>query len=468
MRVLLFLLCIAASAQEGSIGGKVVNSVSGKPVSGVEVRMEQTGTGAAFSATTNDEGIFTALRMEPGVYRLSAERSGYIVSSKRAPVSLARSQKLTGIDFNLVPQGVIAGRVFDADGEPISTSVSVVQRRYVDGRKELAAATIGNIVSQTNDKGAFRVFGLAPGEYFVRVSNTLSRPIVIEPGRIVDNVTVQLTASSGQTVSGHVENLTGLTAGIGIALIEAGSNSIRTAQLNPQGDFSFTPVLPGRYTLLATMGTVQTRTQFDVPGQPALLALRLEPQVALAGSVSGAPGVRIQLGLPEVRSTLETRTLPASVPVTAEGAFKIPNVNRGRYEIQVTNIPAGFYVASARQGEVDLLSNGLTIKSPDPTAVEIVLASGAPTLTGMTTPGAKVVLVPVSKLRSLYRTSDADHEGKFSMTGLTPGEYKLFAWEEVEDTAWLDPEFLAPIEDKGTPVTLERSKEARVEVIAIH
>jgi hypothetical protein len=50
------------------------------------------------------------------------------------------------------------------------------------------------------------------------------------------------------------------------------------------------------------------------------------------------------------------------------------------------------------------------------------------------------------------------------MTGLPPAEYKLFAWEDVEDGAWIDPEFLKPFEGKGKRVTVREGGSETVEL----
>ena len=39
---------------------------------------------------------------------------------------------------------------------------------------------------------------------------------------------------------------------------------------------------------------------------------------------------------------------------------------------------------------------------------------------------------------------------------LTPGEYKVYAWEDVEMGAYMDPDFMKPIESKGEGLTLRR------------
>jgi hypothetical protein len=70
----------------------------------------------------------------------------------------------------MVPSAVIAGRILDDDGEPLpSVSVSALREIYDRGKRSLVSGA--NAV--TNDLGEYRLFGLAPGRYFVsaRYSN---------------------------------------------------------------------------------------------------------------------------------------------------------------------------------------------------------------------------------------------------------------------------------------------------------
>ena len=80
-------------------------------------------------------------------------------------------------------------------------------------------------------------------------------------------------------------------------------------------------------------------------------------------------------------------------------------------------------------------------------------------------PGATVVLVPDTKHRDhadLFKRTASDTSGHFSIKGISPGEYKLFAWEDVENDAYQDPEFLQPFENQGESVTIrEGSHEDR-------
>ena len=55
---------------------------------------------------------------------------------------------------------------------------------------------------------------------------------------------------------------------------------------------------------------------------------------------------------------------------------------------------------------------------------------------------------------SFYRFSTADDRGHFEIKNATPGEYRLYAFEEFDPRSIQDPDFLKPFENSGVPVTL--------------
>jgi hypothetical protein len=77
--------------------------------------------------------------------------------------------------------------------------------------------------------------------------------------------------------------------------------------------------------------------------------------------------------------------------------------------------------------------------------------------------GATVVLVPGTGLREqtrLFKDVATDQTGHFSVKGIAPGDYKLFAWEDIEPGAYQDPEFLKPFESLGETFSIrEGSRE---------
>ena len=79
-----------------------------------------------------------------------------------------------------------------------------------------------------------------------------------------------------------------------------------------------------------------------------------------------------------------------------------------------------------------------------------------------------MVLVPdVLRRTELYRTATTDVSGRFHLNRVPPGEYKVFSWEEVQDGAWYDPEFLRAHENRGKPIRVMegRGESVSVEVI---
>ena len=68
-----------------------------------------------------------------------------------------------------------------------------------------------------------------------------------------------------------------------------------------------------------------------------------------------------------------------------------------------------------------------------------------------------------------YRTTVADSSGHFTFRGIAPGEYKIFAWEGIDDFAYFDPDFLRAFEQQGRPVSIsEFSREtADVKLIPV-
>ena len=71
---------------------------------------------------------------------------------------------MKGIEFRLPRGGVVAGHVFDEDGEPMPGAVVRVMRyQYLQGDRRLTPAG----TAQTDDKGQYRVWGLNPGDYYI-------------------------------------------------------------------------------------------------------------------------------------------------------------------------------------------------------------------------------------------------------------------------------------------------------------
>ena len=79
-----------------------------------------------------------------------------------------------------------------------------------------------------------------------------------------------------------------------------------------------------------------------------------------------------------------------------------------------------------------------------------------------------VILLPDVRSRSeLYRTTTTEASGRFHFDRVTPGDYKVFSWQEVEDGSWYDTDFMKANESRGIPVHINEGKTetTRIEVI---
>jgi hypothetical protein len=89
---------------------------------------------------------------------------------------------------------------------------------------------------------------------------------------------------------------------------------------------------------------------------------------------------------------------------------------------------------------------------------------------GLPAPGVWAVAVPDGARRSilrLFNSQTTDQYGKFDLHGLAPGEYRIFAWDGIENNAWEDEDFLKPFEGQGTKIEVHDEDATTVNLIAI-
>jgi hypothetical protein len=178
--VALVALAFAGQAQEAaSVTGMVTNSVTGAPIVRAHVKLSGR---QSFGALTNGEGKYSITGIPPGGYGYSAERVGFI---SEVHMGSMPGQDLhagdNSLDMTLIPVGAVAGKVLDAEGEPVQ-SVRVTAIGGNDdfssttdskGNFELAASHRGGTASKFSREVRRR--RSAPT---ARSKSTMGRPII--------------------------------------------------------------------------------------------------------------------------------------------------------------------------------------------------------------------------------------------------------------------------------------------------
>jgi len=161
---------------EATVSGKV--TIKGKPAAGIVVGMRLARPdqfSATYKAKTDQEGLYRITRVGSGNYLVAPVAPNLVIADSTGnpqgqSVIITESENVEGINFDLVPGGVITGRVVDSEGQPlIEQFVAILP---ADERSQRGPNAPG---VATDDRGVYRIFGLPAGRYKVSVGDA---PIV--------------------------------------------------------------------------------------------------------------------------------------------------------------------------------------------------------------------------------------------------------------------------------------------------
>jgi hypothetical protein len=326
----------------------------------------------------------------------------------------------------------IRGQVLSGGRPATGAQVSLYQRSNPNGNLTIRQAT-------TNDTGAFEFRNVAPGSYEIAATVNGSGPTMMMMG-------TPLAGAAGFTAATPVagrgaRNSGGPVQGVRVS-VEVSSADIDGLSLNLENG-------------------VNVVGRLSVDG------------VASSDILSTLTGVRIQLQSDPVIPTLGVS--PASPE--ADGSFTVAGMTAGTYRLTVAGLPRNMYVKAARFGGADVFNGGLRIEGDPRGALEIVVGATPGSLDATVTnetqkpePGVTVVLVPDPsqvKRIDMYRNATTDASGKVRWDSVIPGDYRIYAWEDVESGAWTDPEFMRNYDGRGTAVHIDERGRTTVTVKVI-
>jgi len=307
-----------------------------------------------------------------------------------------------------------------------------------------------------------------------------------------------LTPSPSVSIRGSVLNVPAHASATIMLQSRDFSLILNGAEIHKDGSFVIHDVSPGSYTILASIeGTpvpMTARQQLQV-GSTNVEGLRLSPQAGttIHGRVrleatnraSRFDPDRIFLALQSAEGELDEvafaarETFSNLAHVAPDGSFQWTDVPAGTYHVQVvgdSTANQSWYVKSVAAGGTDIGESGLIV-SGGTIAMDLAVSANGGIVEGVVVDhkgeplaNAIVVAVPESRLRSRtdqYRKSVADQSGRFSLRGIPPGAYTVFAWESVDGEAYYNPDFLKAYEGQGSALHVDEAGRKSIQLEAI-
>ena len=395
--------------------------------------------------TTDAQGRFSFTRLAQGRYAVSVTRDGYLQASygqRRAnagtfpAIELADGEQ-RAIAMSLSRGGVIGGTIMDQYGEPAPNMQ--VQLWKIDssiGVKRLLQVNS----NQSNDRGAYRFFGLQAGNYLVAVyprHNDTSEALLAEVAAIEQAV-----------ATGRVQ-----TPAAGPAYV------IVPPPAQPRGTAQYLPVY--------FPGTLSPMTAQAIPlaGSEERDGIDLTLAFARAATIKGTVSPPLPEGSSLSVTLVSTEALNTNTQGTSlnrdDNTFTISNVAPGRYTLLVQTRPGQQLIDGARvmvdgkpvdagiRVSLNVTSTPATdaarrqfaqteLVVSDDTPLQVTLAlRPALTVSGtvrfdMALPPAlqaaqsRVQLTPVPGLQNVPNvTAPVGPDGTFTLMGVLPGRYFL-------------------------------------------
>ncbi len=285
--------------------GQVLTAGTGAPVRRAQVRatsMEGRGGGVT---NTDAEGRYEITELPAGRFNVMAMKGGFVqgqYGQRRpgdpgTPIDLSDGQIAEKVNFVLSRGSVIAGRVVDDGGEPISgTQVGAMRYQFMGGSRRLMPGGGEGSTDRTDDQGNFRLFGLPPGDYYVSATNR--------------NMTMMMPGMNSTETDGYAPTYYPGTPNIS----EATRITVKAGQEMTGANFAM---------IIARMARVRGRA-INSSGAPVSQAMLM-----LAPADPGAG-----LGMNMMNSM-----------VGGDGTFQFANVPPGRYHLNVR--PQGMATAGS-------------------------------------------------------------------------------------------------------------------------
>lgn len=510
-----------------SLAGLVVDAESRTPLARARVTLTSPALSDPRIALSGRDGTYVFRSLPPGAYTVVVSRTGYAPhqfgerrTAPGPPIAIAAGQSVTGIELPLQRAGAIVGQVLDEDNAPMAGAVvDAVVSRTENGQPALLSVSR----TDTNDKGEFRLTGLAAGQYYVTAfdpafanvgdeTGSLSYTPTYYPGVAFSEQATRVAVTPGveptnkivfglkivrpARVSGKLATLDRRQLISGAVIMSPLHGEVlsavptRDVVILPDGTFAFRNVPPGRYQIRAR-GEVDPRGislfatfTIVVEGHDiSNLDMTLAPGASVRGAVTveavTAPKPAAFTGI-RVRAPFADGSSFGDAPtgdVYPDGSYRIRGLMTGSHYITVEGLQPPWVLKSVVYRGRDITDSPVDVESRQELEdVRVTITDVTTEVSGAVrdernreAADALVFFIPTAQ-QFWTRTSRrfgvlrADGRGRFRIRGLPPGEYRAVATFDVDESEAFRRDVLHGLIPHGVALALSDREQRAIDL----
>jgi hypothetical protein len=500
-----------------TIRGRVVADGTNTPISRVEVRISSAESPAGKTATTDANGRYELTALPAGKFTLSAFKQNYVrvaygqtrPQGQGRVIELADGQTLANVSFVLQRTGAITGRIVDEFGDPV-TDVDVMAMRWQFIGSERRMMPANGRISRTNDLGDYRLYGLAPGQYFVTATLRSFMPgetddrsgyaATYYPGTGSVAEAQRITIAAGQTISGanmtllpvRTSRISGkaldasgkpLVGGMVMA-IERGSMGLMAmrspGQVRPDGSFTLSGITPGTYIL-----------RIGLPGldETAVMPITVtdgdvtDVQLIAAKSSTIRGRVLVERGATPPKPSVLQLFAASTEPMMGGGQARVNDdftfelkAPAGHYTIRALGSQEDWHIHAVRFNGIDVTDTGIEVPANavvSDVMVEMTTKQSGATGTVVDDNGQPVRDVWVVMFaqdaqrwasQTRYTGAGRPNANNVYTINVPAGDYFIVAVSDIEPGEWNDPDVLTQLRERATRVTIADGERKTVDL----
>jgi len=514
------------------IRGHVYAADSGAPLRRAQVRLNSPEIREGRLTTTDAQGAYEFKDLPAGRYTINANKGSYVGLSygqrrpleSGKPLEVLDGQMVEKVDFALPRGSVVTGRVVDEYGEPVADAqIAPMQMRFVQGRRRMVPS---GRFAETNDVGEFRLFGLAPGQYYISVTlrnmsfgadsddrsgyaptyfpgtanPAEAQRIRLDVGQSVSDVNIALVATRTARAAGTVSDSQGRPVAAGMVMAMPRGNTAGmffgpsgNTPIRPDGTFTLSGLPPGEYVLRANVGgmgfgdgTPEFATaEVTVNGEDVTgVRLTTSKLVTLSGRVvvrdaAAASSLKLPIRITATPVDLDDVMMFGGMrggSVNDDFTFEL-RVPPGKFRLVSGSPTTNWAIRAVRHNGVDVTDTGVEVTAgSDSSGVEVEFTNHVSEITGVVTDSRGEAVRDYTVLifsqdreqwtaNTRYRgVARPDQEGRFKARALPAGRYYAIAIDGVDMNESADPEFLERVYTKATTFTLTEGETKVVEL----